>query len=173
MDNSCGKIYTLYGKFNYTSETYEGKPIFRKMSNNRNEFTICKLLMENPHENIISIYKYVEPNIYDRKSYIDMELLNTNLDGINFSEICETMRNVQSHLHKLGIMYIDWKPDNIGIDKNGKLKLFDFDVSGLIDLDSEKWIIEPPKCFFYNNAIKEGKQTPIDIDNYTFKIGLM
>jgi serine/threonine protein kinase len=36
----------------------------------------------------------------------------------------------KNHLQTLGIMYIDWKPDNIGIDPDGKYKLFDFDLSG-------------------------------------------
>jgi len=35
-------------------------------------------------------------------------------------------------MHKNGIVYIDWKPDNMGIDVDGKIKIFDFNMSGLL-----------------------------------------
>ena len=38
-------------------------------------------------------------------------------------------------------MYIDWKLDNVGIsDIDGQYKLFDLDVSGLINIKTQKWI---------------------------------
>jgi hypothetical protein len=35
------------------------------------------------------------------------------------------MKNVKDFLQSLGIMYIDWKIDNIGVSNVGAYKLFD------------------------------------------------
>jgi serine/threonine protein kinase len=37
--------------------------------------------------------------------------------------------NVMQYLHSLGIVFRDLKPDNIGFDKNGTLKIFDFGMA--------------------------------------------
>ncbi|MDI9313033.1 MAG: hypothetical protein QM535_22675, partial [Limnohabitans sp.] len=104
------------------------------------------------------------------KNYIDMELLETDMSLQDTNKIKNIMMNVKSYLQSLGIIYIDWKLDNIGISDDGKIKLFDFDVSGLIDIATKEWIIEPPKYYSYNKAIQHGMVTPIDIDNYAFDI---
>ena len=81
------------------------------------------------------------------------------------------MIDVKKHLQEFGIMYIDWKPDNIGIG-DGHLKLFDFDVSGLVDPKNPgKWILSPPEWAAYKDALKVGKKTPIEIDDYSFALG--
>lgn len=138
--------------------------IFRKETNNIGEIKICQLLKNNPHTNIITIYDIT-------KNHIDMELLNIDIDNININEIKKVMKDVKTYMHTLGIIYIDWKLDNIGIDNNGQLKLFDFNVSGLININTNEWIIEPPKYWSYNKAINNGMKTAIDIDNYAFNIG--
>ena len=89
---------------------------------------------------------------------------------MDIGEIKRVMSDVKSHLQSLGIMYIDWKLDNIGISSDGELKLFDFDVSGVINNESGEWIIEPPKYWSYKNAIKNGMENPVDIDNFLFNL---
>jgi serine/threonine protein kinase len=153
-------IYESNGDF-ITRPLFDGPNIFRKMTNNINEKTICTLLKKNPHKNIVKIFDI-------KNNYIDMELLNTNINMADIDEIIKVMKDVQIHLHKLGIMYIDWKLDNIGIDCNMQYKLFDFNVSGLINIETNEWIIEPPKYWYYNKAVKNGMKNPIDIDNYAF-----
>ena len=120
--------------------------------------------MKNPHKNIVKIYG-ITPD------YIDMELLNTNINTEDISKIKNVMMEVKTYLQQLGIMYIDWKLDNIGISDDGEFKLFDFDVSGLLDIETNKWKIEPSKYWSYNEAIKNGMETPVDIDNYAFELG--
>jgi len=133
------KIYTLDGDIKDLKETHEGKYIFRKMTNKKRETEISDIIMKNPHENIVTIYKIVEPkDDLDKNSYIDMEKLNTDISKYNKKEVKEIMKNVKNHLQGLGIMYIDWKPDNIGLGDDGKLKLFDFDLSGLIEKDTDE-----------------------------------
>ena len=128
-----------------------------------NEKKIIRILMNYPHPNIVTYYK-----IHDK--YIDMELLDLKKDYKKHKkEIIKIMKNVKAYLQDLGIIYIDWKFDNIGYSKkNQTYKLFDFDVSGLIDTKTNKWLITPPNYWNYNNAIKHKKTDPIEIDDYCF-----
>jgi serine/threonine protein kinase len=131
------------------------------MSNRPGELEICTLLMEHPHKNIIKIYDVGE-------DYIDMELLNININKQDKNKIKIVMMEVKIYLQSLGIMYIDWKLDNIGISDDGEIKLFDFDGSGLINIETEAWIIHPPKWAVYEYAKRQGMVTPSEIDNYIF-----
>ena len=153
-------IYKMNGDF-VTRPLLDGPNIFRKMTNNMSEKIICTLLKKNPHKNIVKIFDI-------KNNCIDMELLNTNINMADIYKIIKVMMDVKIHLHKLGIMYIDWKLDNIGIDCNGQYKLFDFNVSGLSNVETNEWIIEPPKYWSYNKSVKNGMKNPIDIDNYAF-----
>ena len=200
MKSTKGKgkmiTFTLDGKFKTT--THKGKDFFRKMSTDASELKLCKMIKDNPHPNIITIYD-ISINKYG-VCYIDMELLQTEISEKDKDEIKMVMTNVKTYLHKLGIMYIDWKFDNIGKSNDGQFKLFDFNVSGLIDITSkdQEWIIKPPPYWsyskavarlidikmankkhnpkpkstafgwFYRNLIKEPTPTPVEIDNYAF-----
>ena len=157
--------YGLNGEFTLDAgRLYKGKDFFRKMTDSKKEIELCKFIMNHPHKNIVKIY-----NIGD--DYIDMELLNTDIEEEDMGKVEKEMKEVKTYLQKLGFMYIDWKLDNVGIsDIDGQYKLFDFDVSGLINIKKpKKWIIEPPKWFAYKKAIEKGAKTPVQIDNSAFK----
>ena len=79
----------------------------------------------------------------------------------------DTMRNVKNFLQGLGIMYIDWKLDNIRISNNGEYKLFDFNCS---ELKTNKWIIEPVNCWSYKKAKENGLSYPQQIDDWLFDL---
>ena len=136
------------------------------MTNIIAEKKICELLMKNPHKNIVKIYDV-------GKDYVDMELLDDDIRIEDMSKIKNIMMEVKTYLQSLGIIYIDWKLDNIGISADGQYKLVDFDASGLIDIETNEWLIEPPKYWSYNKAIENGMETPNDIDNYAFDLGLI
>ena len=142
---------------------HEGKDFFRKMTNDTAEKKICKILMKNPHKNIIKIYDVCE-------DYIDMELLNVDMSKQDMSKIKNIMMEVKTYLQSLGIMYIDWKLDNIGISEDGEIKLFDFNASGLTDTKTNEWKIEPLEWWSYNKAVQNGMVYPIEIDDYAFDI---
>ncbi len=163
------KVYQMNGDIDPIYETFEDKPIFRKMTKNKKEIELCKLIMQNSYPNIITIYNIFESPDLTKPSYIDMEELNTNIESYSNTQIKEIMLPVKSFLQGLGIMYIDWKPDNVGLAANGQLKLFDFDCSGLIDINTNEWILPAPKLMYnYRQAINAGFTNPIDIDNYAF-----
>ena len=156
------KVLTIDGEFTTDAEIlHEGKDFFRKMTNIIAEKKICELLMKNPHKNIVKIYDV-------GKDYIDMELLDVDIEDM--SNIKNIMMEVKTYLQSLGIIYIDWKLDNIGISEDGQFKLFDFNASGLIDIETKKWTIKPIEWWSYNKAIEDGMVTPSDIDNYSFDI---
>ena len=158
------KVLTIDGEFTTDAEIlHEGKDFFRKMTNIIAEKKICELLMKNPHKNIVKIYDV-------GKDYVDMELLDDDIRIEDMSKIKNIMMEVKTYLQSLGIIYIDWKLDNIGISEDGQFKLFDFNASGLIDIETKKWTIKPIEWWSYNKAIEDGMVTPSDIDNYSFDI---
>ena len=165
------RTYTLSGKIIRDKDVlHNGKDFFRKMTDNENEIKLCAFLMKHPHENIIKIQDINKDE--NGVQYIDMEMLDTDIENANKKQIIVAMKKVKKYLQNLGIIYIDWKPDNIGIDEDGNIKLFDFDVSGMIDTETNEWIIEPPKLHSYSVAIHNGMETPIEIDDYSFDMGL-
>ena len=158
------KVLTIDGEFTTDAEIlHEGKDFFRKMTNIIAEKKICELLMKNPHKNIVKIYDV-------GTDYVDMELLDDDISIEDMSKIKNIMMEVKTYLQSLGIIYIDWKLDNIGISEDGQFKLFDFNASGLIDIETKKWTIKPIEWWSYNKAIEDGMVTPSDIDNYSFDI---
>jgi serine/threonine protein kinase len=153
--------------------TRDGKTFFRKMyskDKGKNdvrhiEKQLVEFLMRNPHPNIVTFYDV-------NNEYLDMEELNTK---INYGdpEIVDIMREVKEFLQNLGIMYIDWKFDNIGKSKDGNYKLFDFDASGIINLDTNEWIVTPPNFWSFRNAIEKKCNTPKKIDDWSFEYNIL
>lgn len=164
------------GEIQDIDETFNGLPFFRKVfwypekkpdmaidisDAPINEQAIVKLLMEHPHPNIASYYDVNE-------TYLDMEMLNTDYDEFDEKEAINAMKNVKTFLQSLGIIYIDWKMDNVGKGKDGKYKLFDFDGSGVIDIKTKSWINTPVDFFVFREAKKLRIKDPIEMDNFAF-----
>jgi serine/threonine protein kinase len=141
-------------------------PVFRKYLNlekemDRIEHTIVSILINKPHKNLVKIYEVTEV-------YYDMEILSTGTYPPHGSTAAflEDMKEAKEHLQSMGIMYIDWKYDNIGRDQNGTFKLFDFNLSGIwVD---NKWVVKPIEGWNYNQAVEAAITFPIAIDNFAF-----
>ena len=190
MNNDCTLLTksTNYNMNNDTTktsdETYNGLLFFRKLGapysskshiySNNVERTIIKILMEHSHPNIVNYYELSD-------DYIDMEQVNSEksnplykpMTNEEIIEIQQTMSRVKDFLQGLGIMYVDWKYDNLGKSLDGAYKLFDFDASGLIDLASKEWILKPQHYWSYNEAIKNGALTPKEIDDWSFNYNMI
>ena len=182
---------TIYNMSNDTTEnseeTYNNNLFFRKNGtpyrsisqaySKHVETTIVKILMDHPHINIVNYYEIND-------DYITMEQVSSAKSDPSFFEegplsyeeiieIQQTMRKVKDYLQSLGIMYIDWKYDNLGKSLDGNYKLFDFDASGLIDLQSNEWILKPQHYWSYNEALKNGAKTPKEIDDWSFNYNMI
>ena len=182
--NKKGGSYIYYmsdtDKSGETSEkTADGKPFFRKIfdvpfEEAINEFQIITILQSNPaHPNIVTYYE-VNPG-----ESIDMEELITYstdedyhdsyiLNKKELAKQIEAMKKVKDYLQGLGIIYLDWKFDNIGKspEKDGDYKLFDFDHSGWIDTDTNEWLIKPD--FLNSFTGPEKKLSPKELDDWAF-----
>ena len=169
----------------HVDDTYDGTPFFRKSYGKPHPFlhysikaesAIVKILMTHPHPNIIYYYDI-------NSKYVDMEQVDTHksnplynpvLTREDLNEIIEIMTKVKTFLQALGIVYVDWKFDNMGKSVDGKYKLFDFDASGLIDLTTQQWKLKAnPIYWSYNEAIKNGAQTPKEIDDWSFSYNII
>ena len=161
----------------YNSTIYDEQGDFIHIKDGRNEFT--KMTTD---INELSIYNILHTSgtkscgivniIQLSNNFVKLENLDTSLNHCTMADIKHKMKTVKAFLQNLGIMYIDWKRDNIGIGRlDGELKLFDFDVSGIIDLHTNEWLLPPPKCWAYRDAINAGMITPKEIDDYAFNKG--
>jgi len=125
------------------------------------EIAIANVLIKNPFPNIVTIFDV-------NNKYIELEHLDTT-SKLDKTKLIEVMRLTKDFLQSLGIIYIDWKPDNIGISEDGIYKLFDFDASGLLDVNNNVWIVKPIEEYYsYRKAIENGITDPNEIDNYAF-----
>lgn len=169
------------GDFSIIPDTYQGKPIFRKLipkhSDNPdfhnahlNELEIVKSLIANPQPNIVTIYQIIEK---DDHWYYDAELLDINISPQNPINPLH-IKQALEQLHQQGIIYIDLKEDNIGYShKNKTWKIFDFDASGRT-IDFKTWQHPPPpKWAAYKIALKQKHKleehwTQVDTIKYNF-----
>ena len=169
-----------------TDETIDGVPFFRKYGPPRTkshayskkvETSIIKILMTHPHPNIVNYYDITDDYITMEQvitqksdpSYVGLEPTSYN----DLIEIQHVMAKVKDHLQGLGIMYVDWKFDNLAKSEDGTYKLFDFDASGLVDLASQDWILKPQHYWNYNEALKNGCITPKEIDDWAFNYNII
>ncbi len=155
-------LYSNTGDVRPLKASYAGKPIFRKENPSDTEQQIARIIMHNPHPNIVTIYA-VSPD------KIDMELvtpfIETKLNPDSSHK--EQLKKAKEHLQKYGIVYIDWKLDNVGIGKDGLIKLYDFDMSYIFDGDV--FIAGPTHHGYkYKNAKASGYINPKNMNNAIF-----
>ncbi len=141
-------------------------PFFRKLTDNyTSERQIYQIIATDPHPNIVTVYDI-------NYLYVDIELVNTDISKPTTpNEILvfvKTATKLKQFLQQRGIAYIDWKIDNFGMNSAGKYKLFDFDMSGIFDTNTNMWIVTPEPGFLYKDAVNHGFITPVDIDNFIF-----
>ena len=148
-------------------EKYRGKNFFRKYGASTVEHAIYTILKETPHPNIVKVYRITD-------KYVDIELLTPIISEKDYDKktLISDALVVKNYLQSLGIMYIDWKPDNMGIGTDGEYKLYDFDLSGITD--GKKWKKRPADySWSYRQAIANGLKDPKEIDDFAFEINFI
>ncbi|GKY97919.1 hypothetical protein MPSEU_000749900 [Mayamaea pseudoterrestris] len=77
----------------------------------------------------------------DRRMDVWAELLKRNLGNVKRAKalylqrllICVDIASALKHLHQVKLLFRDLKPDNVGFDHNGQVKLFDFGLAKELD----------------------------------------
>lgn len=159
------KIYTTKGDIINFDHSFLDKPVFRKefYVDSGCEKEILGILKKQHFSHVVKVYKV-------QYLFFDMELLNTDIkiNPENVNCFLNDMRLAKEELQSLGIMYIDWKLDNVGQNSFGTYKVFDFDTSGIIDVKTGNWINSPPKRWAYHYGINNNATTPKEIDDINF-----
>ena len=122
------------------------------------------------HPNVVTFYQVTD-------DYIDMEYLYPLEREDTLKQIVPVMETVKTFLQGIGVIYMDWKVDNIAKGKHG-YTLLDFDCSGMVEkedvhmLDTEiEWKVEP-SGWSYEQA-KRVCATPKEMDDWSFVYNLV
>mmetsp|Transcript_3987 Transcript_3987/g.6078 ORF Transcript_3987/g.6078 Transcript_3987/m.6078 type:complete len:410 (+) Transcript_3987:92-1321(+) len=76
----------------------------------------------------LTLWQEVQSRIHTRKDpKLSRKLLRAAF--LTRLRVAVDLASAVKHLHSLGIMYRDLKPDNVGFDSNGTVKLFDFGLA--------------------------------------------
>jgi hypothetical protein len=145
------------GDFHKITDTFEGKPIFRKTRPNEAELKIAQIIQAHPHPNVVTIY-------HASHKCIDMERLTTCRKDFNRQDI----ERAHDHFLKHDIVYLDWKSDNFGTDQHGVTKVFDFNMSGIMNDEHTGWEYPPEQGYMLERARDNGSKTPLQQDSSTF-----
>jgi len=154
-----------HGNITNLNEQFNGQNFFRKYGASIVEHRIASILQSNPHPNIVKIYRITD-------TYIDIEEVTPTIFLRNYDKdaTISAANLAKDHLQSLGIMYIDWKFDNLGVGTDGKYKLYDFDASGITTADTKNWLIRPSSYWSYTQALAHGLTDPKQIDDFAFEI---
>lgn len=98
----------------------------------------CEILARiHNHEHVISYVDHgkINGSLFLAMEYVEgsnLKLLSAEGDpalGENISQILIDMAIALEHVHDSGFMHLDFKPENVLVTRNGRLRLVDFDLA--------------------------------------------
>jgi tRNA A-37 threonylcarbamoyl transferase component Bud32 len=133
------------------------------------------------HENILEIFDYSgldSQSSYIVTEFIDGQTLKQFLTArsLKFPEVAAMVAvevcNALAHAHSVGVLHRDVKPENVMVRKDGLLKLMDFGIAQVLDLQRMTvtgQLLGSPA--YMAPEIVEGKQ--LDFRTDVFSVGIM
>ena len=144
----------------------------------KKEAFICSKLS---HPNIIKVYSY---GIFENKYYIIMEFIegkdlssyirnNKNISMKDIINIAYQISSALGYAHKNKVIHRDIKPQNIILDKSGKIKITDFGIAKIniplaFTLEGEKVMGTT-----YYMSPEQIKGEPVDLKTDIYSMGIL
>lgn len=157
-------------KGNVFRKLYSTQSEDRVYQNQLREKKLIDYLQSYEHPNVVTFYQ-----VTDR--YVDMEYLDPLESQDTLKKIVPVMETVKTFLQGIGVIYMDWKLDNIAKGKHG-YTLIDFDCSGMVEkedvhlLDTQiEWKVEPSGWSYEQS--KRVCATPKEMDDWSFVYNLV
>ena len=173
-----------------TKNTY--RKYIRDGEQGENEWIIVNKLFElgkniDYNKNLIKIIhlgedkngsRYYDTNVVD--TYVNMKKNSKKEKLASFYIQLPKLNKTRRYLQNNGIAYIDWKLDNIGLNSDDEIVLYDFDSSGIFTLPDliknikGEWVITPADSYNYKYARKifdtySCKNYPHNLDTFLFR----
>ena len=133
------------------------------------------------HDNILEIFDYSgldSPSAYIVTEFIDGQTLKQFLTArtLRYPEVAALIAmevcGALAHAHSVGVLHRDVKPENVMVRKDGLLKLMDFGIAQVLDLERMTvtgQLLGSPA--YMAPEIIEGKQ--LDFRTDVFSVGIM
>jgi serine/threonine-protein kinase len=133
------------------------------------------------HDNILEIFDYSgldSPSAYIVTEFIEGQTLKQFLTGhtLRYPEVAALVAmevcGALAHAHGVGVLHRDVKPENVMVRKDGLLKLMDFGIAQVLDLERMTvtgQLLGSPA--YMAPEIVEGK--PLDFRTDVFSVGIM
>ena len=102
-------------------------------------FIVVDRLVETLEARLENWREEQEKNASPRLSWLSSEYkLKKRTELLERIKIALSIADAMHYLHSLGIVFRDLKPDNMGFDQNGVLKIFDFGLAKELKSDLKK-----------------------------------
>jgi serine/threonine protein kinase len=169
----------IYRKYIRNSEAGENEwTIVNKLFEFGKDLEYGKNLIKILHFSEDEIGKYYDTNVVD--TYFNIKKNSKKEKLISLYEQLPKLNKTRRYLQNNGIAYIDWKLDNIGLNSDGEIVLYDFDSSGifrppnLIKNIKGEWINTPANSYNYKYATTifskySCENYPQNLDTFLFR----
>jgi serine/threonine-protein kinase len=132
------------------------------------------------HENVIAIYDFGEEQgrPYLVMEYVEGESLRAAIEGGRVGDMGERLRIARQAaqaldcIHARKVVHRDVKPENIHIDRTGKVRLMDFGIAGATGADTAKPGDTAGTPFYMAPEQVVGRPLTVQADIYSFGVVL-
>ena len=179
IDDSNEDTRDIYRKYIRNSEAGENEWIIvNKLFELGKDLEYDKNLIKIIQFGKDEIGRYYDTNVVD--TYFNIKINSKKEKLINLYAQLPKLNKTRRYLQNNEIAYIDWKLDNIGLNSDGEIVLYDFDSSGIFRLPNliknikGEWINTPANSYNYKYAATifskySCENYPQNLDTFLFR----